>query len=130
MNFNQIVLLLMLAWVLCSEGMPAPLREFYWAVLRAFSKLFLHVLADVIKLCFSYARTLQDYGQSLCSYGPCPEWEPPSVRYAQQVAYFGAGLLRGIGNFLMDQGTTFMSYSLGTGDTIGAIYRWLSVIRA
>lgn len=130
MSFPNFVLLLLLTWVLYSQGWPAPLKEFCSAILGVFSGLALHTLAHIIKLCLSLANDLQDCGISLCSYGPCSASEPPQVRYAQQVVYFGAGLFRGIGNYLMSQGTRFMSYSLGTSDTIGKIAMWLAVIGA
>lgn len=130
MTFGNFVLLLMLAWILYSQGLPAPLKQFFSAIQGAFSSLILHTLALIIKDCLSYANNLQSYGQSLCSSTPCPEWEPPQVRYAEQIAYHGAGLFRGIGNFLMAQGTRFMSYSIGGGDTIGTIAMWLAVIGA
>lgn len=128
--FRIFVPLLMLALVLYFTGVPAPVKECYLTVRGAFTKLALHTLADIIKLCLSSSRKLQDYGKSLCSDEPCLEREDPEVRFPQQAAYFGAGLLRDIGNFLVVQGTSLMSYSFGTGDTIGTIFMWLAVMGA
>lgn len=130
MNFGNFVLFLLFTWVLCSQEVPAPLKQFFSAILGAFSTLVLHTLAQIIKLCLSLANDLQASGLSLCSYGTCSVLEPPQVRYAQQAAYYGAGLLRGIGNFLMVQGSRFMSYSIGSSDTIGTIAMWLAVVGA
>lgn len=130
MTFRNFILILLLAWVFYAQGVPPPIEDFFRAILGAFTDLFLHILALIIKLCLSLASHLQDYGQSLCSHGPCPEWAPPQVRFTQQAAYFGAGLFRGIGKFLMDQGTRFISHNIGAGDTIGKIAMWLTVIGA